>query len=113
MITFMTEREFTEKIIFYRTQNGLSQRELAKRSNLSPSTISTIEKKYFYPSMYSFFEICKGLNISPTQFFMTQSKQDMHYSHSEQQLLALWNTLNFRTQELGLALLVTLKDFQS
>lgn len=109
----MTEQELTEKIIFYRKQMGLSQKELAKKCNLPQSTISTIEKNHYYPSMFSFFEICKGLNISPAQFLMSKHEKALGYTASEVQILAIWNTLNIETQNFILALLITIKNLQS
>lgn len=65
------------KIRYYRTisgiaQNGLSQEELARRSNLHPDTISRIERGNYNDSipLSTLVDIANGLDID-VQFLIT------------------------------------------
>ncbi|MCO1604649.1 helix-turn-helix domain-containing protein [Desulfosporosinus nitroreducens] len=59
------------KIQFFRKQRGLSQNELAEKSDLSYTTISHLESTSVYGvSMISIFRIAKALNVDPSQLLM-------------------------------------------
>lgn len=53
-----------------REQNGLSQRELAKRSNVTHSSISMIEQGQNSPSVSSLEKILSGIPMTLAQFFL-------------------------------------------
>lgn len=53
-----------------REQNGLSQRELAKRSNVTHSSISMIEQGQNSPSIHSLEKILSGIPMTLAQFFV-------------------------------------------
>ena len=56
------------RIQFFRKKKGLSQEELAERSDLSYSTISHIESTTSYPfSMAALYRIAKALDVEPYQ----------------------------------------------
>ncbi|MBD5160972.1 MAG: helix-turn-helix transcriptional regulator [Oscillibacter sp.] len=56
------------RIQFFRKTRGLSQEELAERSDLSYSTISHIESTSCYSvSMLSLYRIAKALGVEPYQ----------------------------------------------
>lgn len=56
------------RIQFFRKTKGLSQEELAERSDLSYSTISHIESTASYPmSMAALYRIAKALDVAPYQ----------------------------------------------
>lgn len=52
-----------------REQAGLSQRELAKRANVTNSTVSLIEQESHAPSLASLHRILKAIPISMADFF--------------------------------------------
>ncbi|MDA8223255.1 helix-turn-helix transcriptional regulator [Desulfosporosinus sp.] len=59
------------KIQFFRKQRGLSQNELAEKSDLSYTTISHLESTSVYGvSMISIFRIAKALNVDPSQLLI-------------------------------------------
>jgi len=52
-----------------RKRHGLSQRELAKRTGVTNSTISMIEKNTVSPSFSSLLKVLKGFPMSVEEFF--------------------------------------------
>ena len=59
------------RIQFFRKKCGMSQEELAEKSNLSYSTISHIESTSTYPmSIIALYRIAAALNIAPYQLLM-------------------------------------------
>ncbi|MBY5990829.1 cupin domain-containing protein [Ferrimonas balearica] len=58
-----------------RTQAGLSQRELAKRTGVTNGFISQVEKNSVSPSVASLKKILEGIPISLTNFFDTEERQ--------------------------------------
>lgn len=102
-----------EKIISYRKALGLSQQELADRCNLTQSTISTLETGNFYPSMYSFLMVCEGLNITPSQFFLSEEDSGDGLSSDARELLEIWNRLDEKNKELGASIFQCLMESQT
>ncbi|MBY6186744.1 cupin domain-containing protein [Marinobacter hydrocarbonoclasticus] len=58
-----------------RTQAGLSQRELAKRTGVTNGFISQVEKNSVSPSVASLKKILEGIPISLTNFFDNEERQ--------------------------------------
>lgn len=108
----MSSDEMKEILIQYRKSQGLSQKELAARCNLTQSTISTMENGDFYPSMYSFLTICDGLSITPSQFFLSSSENTVVLNEEARSLIDLWNSLNGDSKNLALSILHCIKKAQ-
>lgn len=61
-----------------REQAGLSQRELAKRANVTNSTVSLIEQESHAPSLASLHRLLRAIPISMADFFaLPTSKQNV------------------------------------
>lgn len=59
------------RIQFFRKKCGMSQEELAEKSDLSYSTISHIESSASYPlSLVALYHIATALEVSPYQLLM-------------------------------------------
>ena len=59
------------KIQFLRKQRGLSQSELAEKSELSYATISHLESTSVYGvSVIAIYRIAKALDVDPSQLLM-------------------------------------------
>lgn len=108
----MTSEKMKETIILYRKAQGLSQKALADKCNLTQSTISTLENSSFYPSMYSFLTICEGLSITPSQFFLEDGEENIALTEDSKNLLDLWNSFSPQNKELALQILNCIKDSQ-
>lgn len=70
----MYEEEFSLRLAQLREVKGISARDMSLSIGQNPGYINSIECGKSLPSMASFFYICEFLNISPKDFFDTQSK---------------------------------------
>lgn len=57
-----------------RLKKGLTQEELAERTDLSKGYISQIEHESSSPSMETFFDILEVLGVTPQSFLMRKLK---------------------------------------
>lgn len=76
-----------------RLSRDWSEYTLAKNSGITPSTISTWYRKDLQPSISSIEKICKGLDISLSQFFSSQ-EQCVNLTNSQSEILEIWKYLN-------------------
>lgn len=70
----MTEKEFSLRLAQLRNDKGVSARDMSLSIGQNASYINNIENGKALPSMSGFFYICEYLNISPKDFFDTDSK---------------------------------------
>lgn len=70
----MEQDAFSRRLSELRINKGVSARDMSLSIGQSPSYINNIENGVNYPSMTVFFYICEYLDISPAEFFDTQSK---------------------------------------
>lgn len=61
--------DFGSRVRDLRSQQGLSQKELAEMIGLTPSSISQIEKNLVYPSIPALFRLAESLSVEVTSFF--------------------------------------------
>lgn len=69
----MYEDFFPIRLARLRTQKGVSAREMSLSLGQADNYINSIENKKNFPSMQNFFYICEYLNITPQQFFDTET----------------------------------------
>ena len=69
----MYANEFRERLTNLRNAKDVSAREMSLDIGLNESYIHNIESGKALPSMTNFFYICDYLNISPKDFFDTDS----------------------------------------
>ena len=69
----MHEKLFSERLIALRELKGCSAREMSLDIGQNAGYIKDIESGKALPSMTNFFYICDYLNISPKDFFDTDS----------------------------------------
>lgn len=62
-------KKMGELISYLRLEKRLTQKELAKLSDLSISTLIDVENGYHNVTVLTLFHLCKGLNIELSQFF--------------------------------------------
>src|SRR3546814_19524721 len=79
--------EVGQRLQAIRKAKGLSQRELAKRVNVTNSTISLIEQNKVSPSISSLKKVLDGIPISLAEFFTLdmESGEDSAFSPAAQQ----------------------------
>ena len=64
---------FSERLTQLRIEKGVSARDMSLSLGQSESYINKIENRRTMPSMAGFFYICEYLNITPQEFFDTQT----------------------------------------
>lgn len=70
----MEREEFSLRLSQLRIAKGVSARDMSLSIGQSPSYINNIETGFSLPSMTVFFYICEYLEITPSEFFDTDSK---------------------------------------
>jgi len=65
----VSSMDIAEKTKKFRKQKGLRIIDLAKKSSLSPSYISQIERKMVFPSIAALQKIATGLGMHAADFF--------------------------------------------
>ena len=82
-------------------QRGWTYYRLAKESGIPHSSLNTMLNKQHVPSMNNLIKICKGFNMTLTQFFAGMEP----VSDEQGYLLNLWNGLDKPSKELAMAYL--------
>lgn len=78
------------KIKSIRLMRGLSQKQLADLTGVTPSTISQVEKNLIYPSLPALFRIAESLSIEVATFFKDHGlDKDIFVYPAEQQSAAV------------------------
>ena len=70
----MEKEDFIKRLIELRMNKGVSARDMSLSLGQSPSYINNIECGKNLPSMTVFFYICEYLEITPQEFFETDTK---------------------------------------
>ena len=76
-----------DKIVKLREARGWSEYQLAERSGLTQSTISTWYRKNMIPSITSLERVCSAFNISLSQFFLEDTENTMVLNSQQKRLL--------------------------
>lgn len=71
----MYSEDFSNRLIKLRNQKGVSARDMSLSIGQNPRYINNIETGKALPSMANFFYICDYLNITPKEFFDTESNR--------------------------------------
>ncbi len=71
----MYSEDFSNRLIKLRNQKGVSARDMSLSIGQNPGYINNIETRKALPSMANFFYICDYLNITPKEFFDTESNR--------------------------------------
>ncbi len=100
-------KDILSAITKYREERGWSEYQLAERSGLPQSTISSWYRKNMIPTVPSLDKICTAFGITLSQLF---SEEDMMLSVTESQkkLLECWAKLNIEQQDAVLNLIKTM-----
>lgn len=76
----MSEINIGEKIKQLRNLHGLTQEELADRTELSKGFISQLERDLTSPSIATFMDILEALGSNPTDFFSEKVQEKIVYT---------------------------------
>ena len=69
----MDMKDFALRLSTLREKKGVSARDMSLSIGQNPAYIHNIESCNSKPSMTGFFYICEYLNITPSEFFDTES----------------------------------------
>lgn len=81
------------KITEMRLEKGWTEYELAERSELTQSTISSWYRKKLIPSISSLEHICNAFGISLSQFFNENTDNSNSLTEEQKNILQRWNKL--------------------
>ncbi len=86
--------EILDKITQYRLERNWSEYQLAERSGLTQSTISSWYRKNMLPSIPSLEKICDAFGITLSQFFLEDHENATHLTDQQRKLLPCAARLN-------------------
>lgn len=82
-------KNILETITKYRLERGWTEYQLAERSGLPQSTISSWYRKDMVPSVPSLEKICNAFGITLSQLF-AEDNAPVNLTHSQKILLEKW-----------------------
>ena len=90
--------DILKKITELRIERNWTEYELAERSELTQSTISSWYRKNLIPSIQSLERICNAFGITLTQFFLESECFSEQLSKEQVEILKSWNRLTKEQQ---------------
>ena len=97
-------KDILATITKYREARGWTEYQLAERSGLPQSTISSWYRKNMVPTVPSLEKICTAFGITLSQLF-AEGDTLVSLTESQQQLLERWNRLSKDQQDVVFALI--------
>lgn len=97
-------KDILAAITAYREKRDWTEYQLAEKSGLPQSTISSWYRKNMIPTIPSLEKICKAFGITLSQLF-AEGDDPVSLTSSQRELLALWAGLNEEQQAVVLALI--------
>ena len=97
-------KDILAAITSYREARGWSEYQLAERSGLPQSTISSWYRKNMIPTIPSLEKICVAFGITLSQLF-AEGETTVSLTDSQKKLLERWARLNEEQQALVFALI--------
>lgn len=97
-----------EKITKYRLERNWTEYQLAEKSGLPQSTISSWYRKNQIPTIPSLEKICDAYNITLAQFFSDENLEIIQVTKKQSDLIHEWNKLEENQQLAVLELLKTM-----
>ena len=91
--------DILRKITELRLEKGWTEYELAERSNLTQSTISSWYRKNLIPSIPSLEHICDAFGITLSQFFLETDCFSDQITEEQSEILKRWNKLTKEQQK--------------
>ncbi|MCI8292602.1 MAG: helix-turn-helix transcriptional regulator [Hespellia sp.] len=88
-----------DKIVEYRLERGWTEYQLAEKSGLTQSTISSWYRKNMLPSIPSLKKICDAFGITLSQFFSEDNENAILLTEQQHRLLHYAAKLNSQQYE--------------
>ena len=96
-----------ERIMQYRLERNWTEYQLAEKSNLPQSTISSWYRKNQIPTIQSLDKICQAFNITLAQFFTEENSTPIVLTDKQKAIIDNFNKLNESQQKAVLNLLTS------
>lgn len=87
-----------QRIVDLRAKRGWSEYELAKQADVPQTTISSWYNKNMCPSVASLIKICRGFDITVSQFFLDENNA-IDLTENQKVLLEKYNALSDKQKE--------------
>ena len=100
-------KDILAAIAGYRTARGWTEYQLAEKSGLPQSTISSWYRKDMIPTVASLEKICDAFGITLSQLFAGED-DPVSLTRSQKKLLESWSELSAEQQNALLALMDTM-----
>ncbi len=97
-------KDILSAITRYRIERGWTEYQLAERSGLPQSTISSWYRKNMIPTVPSLEKICDAFGITLSQLFAGE-EEPVSLSDAQRELLRRWAGLDEEQQKIILALI--------
>ncbi len=97
-------KDILSVITILRDERGWTEYQLAERSGLPQSTISSWYRKNMVPSIPSLEKICDAFGITLSQLF-AEDDEPISLTETQQKLLKCWARLSKEKQDAVLALI--------
>lgn len=97
-------KDILASITAYREERGWTEYQLAERSGLPQSTISSWYRKKMVPTVPSLEKICAAFGVTLSQLF-AEGEDSVSLTESQKKLLASWTRLSEEKQAVVLALI--------
>lgn len=97
-------KDILTTITTYRQQRGWTEYQLAERSGLPQSTISSWYRKNMVPTIPSLEKICTAFGITLSELFW-EGDTPVSLTDSQRKLLERWSSLNEEQQAVIFALI--------
>lgn len=97
-------KDILKVITTYREDRGWTEYQLAERSGLPQSTISSWYRKNMTPTLPSLEKICTAFGITLSQLF-AENESTVSLTESQQRLLERWSRLDEDQQNIILTLI--------
>lgn len=91
-------------IVAYREERGWTEYQLAERSGLPQSTISSWYRKNMIPTIPSLEKICAAFGITLSQLF-AEGNAPVSLTKSQRRLLERWSRLDEEQQQIIFSLI--------
>ncbi|MCH4191731.1 MAG: helix-turn-helix transcriptional regulator [Butyrivibrio sp.] len=100
--------EVVDRICKLCNDKNMTTYQLSKASELPETTVYNMMQRKSIPTLPILFSICKGLEITPAQFFMED--QIVELSESEREIIQIYRTLNVLQRDRVAAYFQSIKD---
>lgn len=88
----------TERITTLRLERKWSEYQLAEKSGITQSTISSWSRQNVVPSIQNLEKICNAFQITLSQFFLEDDSQAICLTESQKSMFHAWNRLTVEQQ---------------